>query len=369
MPAFSYRHVKDLYPVFWSKSRELVDVLKSELDKGIDDNVVEIGGWASRATLDIIGLAGLGQDFGALQNPNTELNTTYRKIFAPSRAGQLLGLMGMFISPKILEHMPVKRNSDVFEARRVIRSVSRDLIRQKKENLADNEKGSLDIISVALRSGGFTDENLVDQMMTFIAAGHETTSSAFTWAIYELCRQPEVQTRLREEVHAHLSSLDESMDAAKLDKLQYLHAVCNEVLRHNAPVPLTLRDTDRECTILDTYVPKGTKVILCAGAVNFSTELWGDDAEEFNPDRWLGTGRANTGGAESNYAMLTFLHGPRSCIGQAFAKAEFASLVAAFVGTFEFELRDPDEVIEIKGGVTARPKNGLHIKLKVVEGW
>jgi cytochrome P450 len=369
MPAFNFRHIKDLYPIFWSKSRELVESLKNELNKKAPDNVVEIGDWASRATLDIIGVAGLGQDFGALKNPNTELNTTYRTIFAPSRAQQMLGLLSIIINPKIVQALPIKRNSDMVEAQRVIRSVSREIIRQKRAIMEKNEKRNVDIISVALESGGFTEENLVDQMMTFIAAGHETTSSTLTWAIYELCKNPEIQTRLREEIHANIDSLGDSMDAAKLDNLPYLHAVCNETLRHNAPVPLTLRDAENDCTIADVFVPKGTKIIICPWAVNFSKDLWGPDAAEFNPDRWMGSGRANTGGAESNYAMLTFLHGPRSCIGQNFAKGEFACLLAAFVGKFEFEMRDPNEKIEIKGGVTARPKNGMHIKLKVVEGW
>jgi cytochrome P450 len=369
MPAFNFRHIKDLYPTFWAKSKELVEALQHELRRKAPDNVLEIGDWASRATLDIIGLAGLGQDFGALQNPDTELNTTYRKIFTPSKAQQRIGLLSMFIHPKIVQNLPIKRNDDMFEARRVIRSISRNLIRQKKAIMEKNEKRNHDIISVALESGGFTEENLVDQMMTFIAAGHETTSSTMTWAIYELCKKPNIQIRLREEIHANIQSLNESMDAGKLDTLPYLHAVCNETLRHNAPVPLTLRDTEQDCTIADTYVPRGTKIILCPWAVNFSRELWGPDAAEFNPDRWMGPGKANTGGAESNYAILTFLHGPRSCIGQNFAKGEFACLLAAFVGKFEFELRDPNEEIDIKGGVTVRPKNGLHIKLKVVEGW
>ncbi len=369
MPAFNFRHIKDLYPIFWSKSRELVETLQTELDKKAPDNVVEIGDWASRATLDIIGVAGLGQDFAALRSPNTELNTTYRKVFAPSKAQQMLGLLSIFIHPIIVRNLPIKRNDDMFEAQRVIRTISRDLIRQKKAALEKNEKRDIDIISVALESGGFSEENLVDQMMTFIAAGHETTSSTLTWAVYELCKKPEVQKRLRTEIHAKIQSLNESVDAAKLDDLPYLHAVCNETLRHNAPVPLTMRDTANDCNIADTYVPKGTKIILCPSAVNFSKDLWGPDASEFNPDRWMGPGRANTGGAESNYAMLTFLHGPRSCIGQSFAKGEFECLLAALVGKFEFEMRDPNEKIDILGGITARPRNGMHIKLKVVEGW
>ena len=83
----------------------------------------------------------------------------------------------------------------------------------------------------------------------------------------------------------------------------------------------------------------------------------------------MGPSKANSGGAESNYAFLTFLHGPRSCIGQAFAKAEFACLVAAVIGRFEFKNADKDFKLDIKGGVTARPRNGLHVRIKPLEGW
>lgn len=73
-----------------------------------------------------------------------------------------------------------------------------------------------------------------------------------------------------------------------------------------------------------------------------------------------------SGGADSNFSLLTFLHGPRSCIGQGFAKAEFACLVAAWVAAFEMELVDKEKVIEIAGGVTQRPKGGVHIRAKAV---
>ena len=83
----------------------------------------------------------------------------------------------------------------------------------------------------------------------------------------------------------------------------------------------------------------------------------------------MAPGKAGNGGSESNYAFMTFLHGPRSCIGQAFAKAEFAALLAAVVGRFEFELEEPERKIEIKWDITAKPKAGLGVKMKVVEGW
>ena len=83
----------------------------------------------------------------------------------------------------------------------------------------------------------------------------------------------------------------------------------------------------------------------------------------------MGPDRANSGGANSNYAFMTFLHGPRSCIGQRFAVAELASLVAAFVGRFEFEMVDPEEVEEIRTVLVLTPRNGLCVKLYELDGW
>ncbi len=271
-----------------------------------------------------------------------------------------------------LQALPVSANNRIVESVKTIKEVCRDLIRKKKENLAQTEKRvDTDILSVALESGGFADEDLVNQMMTFLAAGHETTSSAMTWAIYLMCIHPEAQTRLREEIRANLPPIGgaESVTAASLDKCHYLHAVCNEILRIYPPVAFTLREAGRDTSILNQYVPKGTKILLVPWAVNMATSLWGPDAAEFNPDRWLGPGKANSGGADSNYSFMTFLHGPRSCIGQSFAKAEFACLLAAVIGRFEVEMADKEAVVVIRGGVSAKPKDGMNVKIRPVEGW
>jgi cytochrome P450 len=367
-PAFNFRHIKELYPIFWSKSREMVKKIEEELELA-DSKTVEVSDWASRATLDIIGVAGLGQDFNSIADPNTELNKVYRSIFRPTTAGQILGLLQFFLPTWLLQNLPVKHNENVAAASNMARETSRQLIRMKKTRLEQKEKMSPDIISIALESGGFSEDNLVDNMMTFLAAGHETTATAFTWAVYLLCQYPDIQTRLRKEVRSHIDQLNDVVDNKKIDGIPYLHAVCQEILRIYAPVPLTLRDTSIDTTILGQFVPRGTKIILSPWAVNFSKELWGPDAEEFNPDRWMAPGQANSGGAQSNFAFLTFLHGPRSCIGLKFATAELACLLAAFVGEFEFRMTDPNEKIAIKGGITARPKNGMRVELTMVEGW
>lgn len=183
---------------------------------------------------------------------------------------------------------------------------------------------------------------------------------------------PGTQEKLRAEVRRHIPEPSSQIVSTEIiDNMPYLHAVCNETLRLYAPVPLTLRDTPAPTTILGQYVPRGTKIIISPWAVNYSKELWGEDAEEFKPERWMAPGQANAGGASSNYSFLTFLHGPRSCIGERFAKAELAALLGAFVGRFEFEMKNPEELerIQIKGGVTARPKDGLWLRVREVGGW
>ena len=376
MPAFHYRHVKDLYTIFWSKSREMAEAItkivneKGPVQDVEDAPVVEMGSWASRATLDIIGLAGLGQDFNALQDPNTELNRTYRAIFGiPSLNSPILAMIGQLFPAWILHRLPFKQNIEISAASIKIRSICRDLVTSKKERMSAQKDSGIDILSVALQSGGFTDENLVDQMMTFLAAGHETTATAMTWAIRTLAQHPATQSRLRAEIRTHLPPLSDTLTpvtASMLDSLPFLQAVCNEILRIHPPVVLTAREAVRDTIIQGTFIRKGTRVILSPYAINMSTSLWGAEPQAFNPDRWLGN---KNGGAESNYSFLTFLHGPRSCIGQAFAKAEFACLLAAVVGRFDFVLENPHAELNIQGGITTKPRDGVPVKIRVVEGW
>ncbi|KXJ88231.1 cytochrome P450 [Microdochium bolleyi] len=395
MPAFAFRHIKDLYPVFWRKSRDsvhaitdFVDLESSKAEAAGPQSakrtaVLEVGDWGSRATLDIVGTAGLGRDFGSLRDPDNELTRVYGKLFKPNRQAMILGVIGLIVPEWILVRLPFKRNGDILHASNYIRNVCHDLVREKKVKLQEKGETDVDILSVALESGGFTDEDLVDQLMTFLAAGHETTATSMTWALYMLAKNPEMQQRLRDEVREHLPSMDsdQNVTSLQIDHLPYLNAFCSEVLRYWAPVPMTLRHAAEETTLQDIKVPKGTRIMLCSWATNFDTQLWGPDATQFNPERWLTSEsataeekqRAASGGATSNYANMTFLHGPRSCIGQAFAKAEFACLLATWVGRFQFDLKneeDRDEAgLDIKGGATARPSRGLYVHAAVVEGW
>lgn len=343
-------------------------------------DVVEIRDWASRMALDIIGATGLGRDFGAIKDPDNDLAKTYNLLVKVTPGAQLLAALQLVIPGWIVNLLPVKRNSTVQEASNALRSVCRELIAEKKQKLANKTLEDVDILSVALASGGFNDEDLVSQLMTFLAAGHETTAMAMTWMVYMLCLHPEVQDRLRDEVRSRLPSLDDestAVSALDIDHMPYLKAVCNESLRYCPPAPVSARVSAVDTTICGQQVPRGTRVLIVPQAINRSRALWGPDAEKFNPDRWLpyfdGDKAAASGHATSNYAFLTFFHGPRSCIAQGFVKAEIACLLAVWVGRFRFELNNEDEYDEdnmkVRGIFTARPQNGLWVKVTVLDGW
>lgn len=192
---------------------------------------------------------------------------------------------------------------------------------------------------------------------------------------YLLSKHPEIQTRLRTELHAAIPDpkalFAPGFDIASLlESLPYLNAVCNETLRLYPTIPVSARMAIRDTTIAGQFIPKDTLSFIVPWAINRNPKLWGPDAEQFNPSRWIDaeTGRATmNGGAESNYAFLTFLHGPRSCIGEKFARAELRSLVAAFVGSFEMELANPGEKIVVGGTITSKPVQGMKLRLRAVE--
>jgi cytochrome P450 len=158
---------------------------------------------------------------------------------------------------------------------------------------------------------------------------------------------------------------DRSIDLSEiLERLPLLNAVCNETLRLFPTVPITIRVAVRDSYLAGHPIPCGTEVIVCPWAVNRNPEFWGSDAAEFKPDRWIDDGKPNnSGGAISNYCQMTFLHGPRSCIGQNFAKAELRCLLAAFVTSFAWELDMRLEDVVAAGVVTIKPQDGLKVKL------
>lgn len=155
--------------------------------------------------------------------------------------------------------------------------------------------------------------------------------------------------------------------------MPYLHGVCEETLRLYPTIPTTVRESIVNTTVAGYSVPKGTSFLLVPYAINRHPNFWAD-AHMIVPERWIdkladGTLRPNkTGGTSTNFAELTFLHGPRACIGRDFAKAELRCAVAGLVGKFEIELYSHEEP-RMRGVVAMKPEGGMYLKLKPIEGW
>ncbi|KAI1427088.1 cytochrome P450 [Xylaria sp. FL1777] len=405
LPAFAYRHIKDLYGLMWDISSHavtsLAEAVATESKADQRPYTVNIMVWASKVTLDIIFVGGMGQSVDSVREEGRDymaLRQAYKTVFRKNRQDLILFILRIWVLPSwLLPYVPLKRNAELRNTAKTLRDICRHLIRQKKIDLESEvaDKREKDILTVALNYGGFTEDELVEQLLTFMAAGHETTATALTWAIYVLSKSPEIQTKLRAEIRTHLpnpsseSPKSEELAAIIDNNMPYLQAVCLEVLRYYAPVPTTVREAVMDTSINGVPIPAGTQLAICPRATNRDFSLWGDDAGVFNPDRYLSQPKRTqrdpldqdghdessnkSGGTRSNYATLTFLHGPRSCIGQSFSKAELAILLATLVGRFEFTLADEslkDEAnLKLRSGATNRPVNGLDVKVRLVEGW
>lgn len=387
MPAFTFRAIKDLYPIFWDKSTQLTQGVHQQLAQGegqkSDDGIVivEVNHWANQVTMDIIGMAALGRDFQALKNGEDPLIVNYEELLEPTKEKNVYFLLNILLSPPVVAKLPWKLNERSKIIQENIVNMSLQLVKEKKESIKTEPEGQKDLLSLLIRTNNFSDHQLVDQMLTFLAAGHETTSSAFTWATFLLAKHPEIQAAVRKEIRENLpsptSAVPKDFDIATvIESLPLLNGVCEETIRLYPTVPTTVRDSNKPTQLGGVHIPKNTQIILSPFATNRNPAFWGDNADEFVPGRWIDTDektgerRPNkNGGAPSNYAILTFLHGPRSCIGQGFAKAELRCLVAAFAGCFEMQMADPKEEVVPHGVVTTKPKNGMHLKLKYLGEW
>lgn len=158
------------------------------------------------------------------------------------------------------------------------------------------------------------------------------------------------------------------MTDTDLDSLPFLNAVISEQLRLWPVVPVTGREASRDTSIGGQFIPKGTIIIMSPWGINRSKTFWGEDAAEFRPERWLSAdGTELPFAGRGPFSNITFLHGPRSCIGQSFSRNELKCLLISMVMKFDIKMADPDEKIETGGLITIKPKNGLKLRLEELD--
>ncbi|KAJ5168930.1 cytochrome P450 [Penicillium canariense] len=355
----------------FSKALLCTDEIESAagLHGGNPEITTDMADWANKVTLDIIGIAGLGRDFNVLQNGHDQIADDYEAIFEPSVEKILYILLAAWFSFPMVRMLPWKMN-DLFRSRTTsLRATCKQLIESKMEGIRKQEQDNFDILSVLIQTDNFSVEEQSDQLLTFLAAGHDTTAPALTWSCYLLAVDQARQETLRREIQAALAGAQLGPDNADigsiLERLPFLNAVLNETLRLYPSVPVTIRVAIRDTRLGEQYIPQGTEILVSPWVINRSKHVWGASAETFKPERWIENGQSDK--ASSNYDFMTFLHGPRSCIGQNFAKAELRCLLAAMALRFSWTLDMDEAEVVPAGAITIKPAKGLRLRLKTVQ--
>jgi len=203
-----------------------------------------------------------------------------------------------------------------------------------------------------------SEEELMGQITTLTFAATDTTSTAISRTLHVLAQHKDVQDKLREEVrNARKENDGQDLGYDDLVALPYLDAVCRESLLLYAPVSTLMREARQDIIlplatpikgingedVHEIPIPKGTQIHISILSSNRNPELWGPDAEEWKPERWLsplpdGLIDARVPGVYSH--LLTFLGGGRSCIGFKFSQLEMKVVLALFLESLEFSLSD-----------------------------
>lgn len=228
-------------------------------------------------------------------------------------------------------------------------------IRECRENADPSRTDILSLLIAARDEAGqpMTDEELRDELMTLLFAGHETTATALAWALYAIHKTPSVREKLLEE----LDSLGENPDPSTIFKLPYLNAVCCETLRLYPVAMLTFPRVAKVPLSLAGYDIQPGTILMGSIYLTYRREDIYPEPEKFKPERFLGK-------QYSPYEFLPFGGGARRCIGFAFAQFEMKIALAEILSRLELELIDNGEVRLKRRGLVTAPNRSIQMVVK-----
>jgi cytochrome P450 len=198
---------------------------------------------------------------------------------------------------------------------------------------------------------------MVDQVAIFFLAGHETSASALSWAIYLLARYPEWQER----VAAEASALPDPLEFGAMSGLRVTRDVFREALRLYPPVPMMVREATGGEVFRKRAVKAGSQIVISPWHLHRQERLW-DNPDGFDPARW----ESDNGKACAREAFIPFSAGVRACPGAGFAMMEGVLLLAMLVRAFRFERIAGEDPVPV-AHLTVRAKEGirLHVSRRV----
>ncbi|KIJ63847.1 hypothetical protein HYDPIDRAFT_29197 [Hydnomerulius pinastri MD-312] len=372
-PVFSINHMRHMTPIFREIATNLRDSIAERVKRGPQEvNMLE---WLTRTALELVGRSGLGTSFDNLKGDATNPYTKAIKDLSPSlfRTFPIRQFLPYLIKlgPASFRRFVVNNSpwKDVQEISRIVDIMDKtsiEVFEAKKKALAEGDEAVMqqvgqgkDIMSILLRANmtaseedRLPDSELLGQMTTLVFAATDTTSGALSRTLLTLAHHPDVQEKLREEYkQAKVEKGELTYD--DLVNLPYLDAVCRETLRLYPPVTGVVRIARKDAVlpfsttikgvdgneINEIPVPKNTSILISIIAANRNREVWGEDALEWKPERWLSQLPSSVTDAQipGVYShLMTFLGGGRACIGFKFSQLEMKVVLTMLLESFKF---------------------------------
>ena len=243
----------------------------------------------------------------------------------------------------------------------LLRRAVADMLRERRAVEAREGSGPDDLMHRLMRardpeSGqAMNDDQLVDNLLTFYLAGHDTTAKALTWTLYLLARSPEWMQRVADEVRDVAG--DAPVDATHIDRLHLTQQVLKESMRLYPPVPMMSRQAIEPTRIEGLAVEPGMSVIFPIYAIHRHARRWAAP-DVFDPTRFAPEREASI----PRYHYMPFGAGPRVCIGMSFALMEATAILATLVRHARFEPAGAAEPVPV-ARVTLIPKDGLRLRV------
>ncbi|KAK8075123.1 hypothetical protein PG997_009786 [Apiospora hydei] len=238
------------------------------------------------------------------------------------------------------------------------------IVAERLANKAEKKGGRFNLLNelaVATQDA----RELRNETLHVLIAGRDTTGCLLGWVFYFLARHPEVYQKLRKAVLEQFG--ENQADFRALNNFNYIQWVINESLRIATVIPMNERRAQRD-TVLPTgggpdgeskiFAPKGTQVIIPLYAMQHRKDIWGEDAEDFRPERWA-THRPG-------WEWLPFGAGARKCLGQQFGRQEVSYIVSRFCQKYDRieNMEQGDGRIRLHHAIENRSGTGVQIRLR-----
>ena len=262
---------------------------------------------------------------------------------------------------------PTRENRAYHESVNVLEGVLDDIVAERRgtehdpaiDAAADGNDEPMDLLSILLRAKGRgeqTDQQLRDELMTMLLAGHDTTALTLTYTWYLLSEHPEVEARVHQELDEVCG--DDPPTAADVRELEYLERVLNEAMRLYPPVYVIFREPRVDVRLGGYRIPEGSAVMLSQW-VTHRSDRWYDDPERFDPDRWLPERRTE----RPRFSYFPFGGGPRHCIGKHLSLLEAKLILGTVAQEYELEYAR-DRPFDLRGSLTMHPQEPMAMRVR-----